>query len=874
MKRRLQLIIFCLLWSWLIPAGFTQQTGAIITKEINRDWQFRQNGIGQWLYCEVPGSVHTDLLRMNLISPPFFGLDEEKMQWIDKVDWEYRTTFLADESILEKERIELVFEGVDTYAEIYLNDRLFLSTDNMFRTYKAEVKGILKEGENHLLIHFKSPIMIGLENLRIYGFQLPADNDQSETGGIGGNRVSPYVRKAPYHFGWDWGPRLVTSGIWRPVKLIAWSDGRIEDVNIITENLSEKTAELTVKVELEVANEGDYFIRLKRDSIPRDGVPFKLTVGSNKVEIPVKIDNPKLWWPNGHGDQQQYHFMVDLLKDKEIIDSIEVSTGLRTVKLVQQPDPDRKGRSFYFEVNDKPVFAKGANYIPNDVFLDQVEPQKYEFMVRSAAEANMNMLRVWGGGIYENDLFYDLCDQYGIMVWQDFMFACAMYPGNDEFLENVRQEAINNVKRLRNHPCIVLWCGNNEIEAAWGPYEEKRGWGWKQRYSDEQREIIWKAYDTLFHQILPGVIKEEDSGRPYWHSSPSAGMGQLASYETTSGDMHYWGVWHGQHQLGDFRKYQARFMSEYGFQSFPEFSSVKRYAHPESFNIESPVMLAHQRSGIGNLRIRHYMEQDYIVPEDFELFLYVSQLLQAEAISLAISSHRCDMPYCMGSLYWQLNDCWPAASWSGIDYYGRWKALHYAAREAFKPVVLVMKESDRRLIDVRLKGYIVADELPAEKLKVEMKLVTFDGIVEWQVSQDVEMASQSTLFLDKKFEEILKKVNPATVVLVSELMKGDSPIDTDLHYFVKPKDMELLDPLITTDMAYVGDSIEISITSKNLAKNVFLCADSITDYFSDNFFDVLPGQTVVVSIPVTNTNIENLKALKVLHLFMTENQSE
>ena len=279
------------------------------------------------------------------------------------------------------------------------------------------------------------------------------------------------------------------------------------------------------------------------------------------------------------------------------------------------------------------------------------------------------------------------------MVWQDFMFACAMYPGNDEFLENVRLEAVDNVKRLRNHPGIVLWCGNNEIEAAWGPYDENRGWGWKQRYTPEQREIIWKAYDTLFHKILPGVIAQLDPGRPYWHSSPSAGMGQLASYETNSGDMHYWGVWHGQHPFTDFRKYRARFMSEYGFQSFPEFNSVKKYTQPEDYHIESEVMMAHQRSGIGNLRIKQYMAEDYVIPGDFEQFLYVGQLLQAEAIKLAIESHRADMTYCMGSLYWQINDCWPVASWSGIDYYGKWKALHYFVREAFKPTIVVVSEA-------------------------------------------------------------------------------------------------------------------------------------------------------------------------------------
>jgi beta-mannosidase len=433
----------------------------------------------------------------------------------------------------------------------------------------------------------------------------------------------------------------------------------------------------------------------------------------------------------------------------------------------------------------------------------------------------------------------------------------------------VRLEAVDNVRRLRNHPSVVLWCGNNEIEAAWGPYEENRGWGWKQRYSEEQREVIWKAYDTLFHHILPGVVEQEDPGRSYWHSSPSAGMGQLASYETTSGDMHYWGVWHGQHPFSDFRKYRARFMSEYGFQSFPEFNSVKKYTVPEDHNIESDVMMSHQRSGIGNLRIRQYMELDFKVPGDFEQFLYVGQLLQAEAIKLAIESHRSDMPYCMGSLYWQINDCWPVASWSGIDYYGKWKALHYFAREAFKADALVFAETGGLL-----KGYIVTDQLTGQKMQVEMKLMDFSGKVKWQMVQEVALTAPSNLFLDKSLNEILKGADPSSLVLVSELKQDERLLDVDLHYFLKPKDLKLNDPDIKTEILEKEDVIEVSLTSKNLAKNVFLYAEDLDGQFSDNYFDILPGMTVLVTIPKTGTNNESLRLLKVLNLFMTEKKTD
>ncbi|NTV83966.1 MAG: glycoside hydrolase family 2 protein, partial [Bacteroidales bacterium] len=676
------------------------------------------------------------------------------------------------------------------------------------------------------------------------------------------DRVSPYIRKAPYHFGWDWGPRLVTSGIWRPVKLRVWSIGHIEDVHIVTKTVTAEKAELKAEIEIVASEKKDIRIIISGKNITKNTGIWNLEFGINRLEVPFTIPNPELWQPNGLGSQKLYDIRIELVKNDKVIDSREIKTGLRTVRLVQEPDQEGEGKSFYFEVNGQPVFAKGANYIPNDVFLDRVSPEKYEFIIKSAADANMNMLRVWGGGIYENDLFYDLCDQYGIMVWQDFMFACAMYPGNDEFLESVRLEAVDNVKRLRNHPCIVLWCGNNEIEAAWGPYDEKRGWGWKQRYNEAQKEIIWKAYDTLFHHILPDVVSQEDPGRPYWHSSPSAGMGQLASYETNSGDMHYWGVWHGLNPLTDFRKYKARFMSEYGFQSFPEFNSVKKYTLPEDYNIESDVMMAHQRSGIGNLRIRQYMTEDYQIPGDFEQFLYVGQLLQAEAIKLAIESHRAEMPYCMGSLYWQINDCWPVASWSGIDYYGRWKALHYFVKEAFKPTAIVCS-ADHDL----LKMKVVSDLKETGNLKLEIHLVDFSGRVLWKSEKNLEMSSLEIEFSEK---DILGNADPASVVLVSELKMNDEILDTDLHYFAKPKDLKLLEPGIETEIIEKSDVIEVKLTSKYLAKNVFLYADGLEEQFSDNFFDVLPGEIVSVTIPKTESNLIRVNSLKILHLHLTE----
>ncbi len=787
-------LLSTLIFLILLTAARSQPAPGYFTIDLNEgDWELRREDGKIWIPASVPGSVHTALMNNFLIPDPYERVNEKEMQWIDKNNWIYRTRFNIDAAFLDKGNIELVFEGIDTYADVFLNEKLILQTDNMFRTWKTDVRDKLQEGDNELLVVLKSPTLTGLVKLKEFGFQLAADNDQSQAGEMGEDRVSPYVRKAPYHFGWDWGPRLVTSGIWRPVRLMAWDGAKLEDIWVKTLVINEEEAIIEVISTLNVDQGGQKAYAIFIDDSLRSSGIWDLEFGISEQKVELTMKDIRLWWPNGTGRPNLYRLRVEIFNKGKIFDKKEIIFGIRDVDLVREPDQEGEGESFYFRVNGVPVFAKGANYIPNDVFLDRVSPEQYEFIVRSAAEANMNMLRVWGGGIYENDIFYDLCDRYGIMVWQDFMFACAMYPGNDEFLENVRIEAEENVRRLRNHPCIVLWCGNNEIEAAWGPYDENRGWGWKQRYNAEQREIIWKAYDTLFHQILPKVVAQEDPQRPYWHSSPSAGMGKLAGYEGNSGDVHYWGVWHGLHPFSDFRKYRARFMSEYGFQSFPEFSTVKKYALlAEDQDIESEVMMAHQRSGIGNLRIRQYMEQDYIVPVDFEHMLYIGQLLQADAIRTAIESHRADMPFCMGSLYWQLNDVWPVASWSSIDYFGRWKALHYTVREAFKPAILVVNQNDSTL-DIS----IVSDMPESRPVTVEAKIRDFFGNNLWTGVYKREMTSRSvTSSLSIPISEILYNHDLSSIVLETSLLDKNNLIDRDFHYFVPPKDLQLQDPEI------------------------------------------------------------------------------
>lgn len=839
----------------------------VVIASITTDWQFRQADSSRWYPAKVPGTVHTDLLANQLIEDPFYRLNEKKQQWIDKVDWEYQTYFTLTEDILQKQHIDLVFEGLDTYADVFLNDQLILNADNMFRTWRIDCKPFLKP-ENHLHIVLKSPIKIGLQKLNDLGYQLPADNDQSENGELGTQRVSIFTRKAGYHFGWDWGPRLVTSGIWRPINIVGWNSARINNVQIIQNHLDNEIANMTMTAEVQADTTMSALLEVWYENQQLATEELQLLAGSDFYKIDFDIRNPKLWWPNGLGEAFLYPITIKLITNKTLADTAFMNIGLRTLQLVREPDTDGTGESFYFEVNGRPVFAKGANYIPNDIFLPRVTPEQYAQVVAAAADANMNMLRVWGGGIYENDLFYDLCDRHGIMVWQDFMFACAMYPGDSTFLENVRHEASDNIKRLRNHPSLALWCGNNEIENAWGPYDENRGWGWKQRHSSTQRAEIWQAYDTLFHHILPQLVQQLDTKTSYWHSSPSAGMGKLAGEDTPSGDVHYWGVWHGQHPFSDYKKYIARFMSEYGFQSFPLMATVARFTEPQDWDLESEVMAAHQRSGIGNQRIRAYMEQDYVVPQDFEQLLYVSQLLQAEAIRTAIEAHRSAMPYCMGSLYWQLNDVWPVASWSGIDSYGQWKALHYAAKEAFKNTAIYLDQADGVL------GFVVVSDLEEpRKALLQMEVLNFYGDTLFRKNIPIIIpANQAQEVFAISASEILAKAKPKEALISVRLIENNQEIDRALHYFVSPKEMQLPDPEITLDVTKTDGGVLIEIRTDKLVKNLFLMHQSDGSHFSDNFFDLPAGERKEVFV-ATNLAAEDFrKGLRVMHLKETWEQ--
>ena len=829
--------------------------------QIKTNWKFKQQNKDEWFPASIPGCVHTDLLDNNFIDDPFFRTNERKLQWIDKVNWEYHSQFQVTSAILNRKHHRLVFEGLDTYADVYLNGTKIIEADNMFRIWVADVKDILLS-ENDLKVVFRSPINEDIPKYDALDYHLPAINDQSEVGGLGDKRISIFARKAPYHYGWDWGPRFVTMGIWRPVSLESWDEAIIESVYYQQDEVNETIARISAVIEIN--SDCQQTIRLKISDQNADKTYAEkeifLEPGNQIITVPFKITKPKLWWCNGLGEPNLYKFNAEISDGIKTITSKETTIGIRSIKVIREKDD--KGRSFYFELNGKPVFAKGANYIPNDNFLNRVTTSRYEHIIRSAADANMNMLRVWGGGIYENDIFYDLCDQYGIMIWQDFMFACSMYPGDEAFLNNVQQEIDDNIKRLRNHACIAIWCGNNENDWIWHMEEEQ---GWKKQFEPEIADKLWADYQKVFYEMIPRSLQDLDPVRFYWPSSPMAEYDERSSYTKTSGDMHYWGVWHNKEPFGNFKKYPARFMSEYGFQSFPEMATVKQYTIPEDWDIDSEVMAVHQRSGIGNQRIKMYMDWDYRLPNNFADMLYLGQVLQAEGIKLGMEAHRRAKPYCMGSLYWQINDCWPVASWSSIDYYGRWKALHYFAKKAYSPV-LIAPDFDVESVQV----HIISDLRESLECTVKLELLDFSGNILWSLEQSQTIKpSENIVILKSKLKNLLKNADRRRVVMYCASFEKDQLLSENRLYFDKVKNLDLPKPDVTTDITEIKFGYIIRLKSQTLVKNLYLTLDDEDVFFSDNYFDLLPGKPVQIDC-ITNSKIKNFnEKLKLVSVYDT-----
>ncbi len=790
---------------------------------LDAKWKLKQTNKDKWYPATVPGNVHTDLEKNGVIENPFYGTNEDSLQWIEHEDWLYVGEFEVAKDLLANEHIELEFLGLDTYAEVKINGEKLLDSENMFLAYTADVKPFLKEGTNTLEVLFHSPIKKAMPLHKASKYTYPADNDQSE------EHLSVFTRKAPYHYGWDWGPRFVTSGIWRPIKVHAWNKAKLNDVHFVQKSLSEDKAELVFNYEIEASTEENAVIELtigKDVNIRQD---IELKTGVNKTAISIDLKYPELWWPVGMGEQKLYSVNSKLLVGKALTDSNDLKIGLRTIEVINQPDSI--GESFYFKVNGIPTFMRGVNYIPNDSFLGRVTDSVYENNFEDMLASNMNMIRFWGGGVYEDDRFFELANEKGILLWQDFMFACTMYPSDDDFLANVAKEATYNIKRLRNHPSLAIWCGNNEIKVGW----ENWGWQGKYNYTEEHQQELLAGYDKLFNQLLPNKVKELDPQRFYYDSSPISNWGNVEDMKIA--DNHYWGVWWGKHEFEKLNEYVPRFMSEFGFQSFPPMETIKAFSKEEDWHIESEVMKGHQKSSIGNVTIKEYMQRDYKMPNNFEDFVYLNQVMQAEGMRIGFEAQRRNKPFCMGTLYWQFNDVWPVVSWSGIDYYGRWKAMQYFIKKTFEPII-----SSAVIEDDKLKVHLISDKIENTPVASLLQIVKLDGTVVWEQKQSLNLdANANDCILNEKINDLIGNNAKEDIALVMSTEYDNTQTET-MFYFTKPKDLKLQKADVAIRVVEQGNSAEIYLKSDHFVKNIELTAEGFEGKWSDNYFDMLPNK--------------------------------
>jgi beta-mannosidase len=816
----------------------------MIHRSLNGTWQFRQAGTQEWLPATVPGGVHTDLMAAGRIPDPFVADEELRVQWVAEADWEYRRSLAVDGDVTAERRQALVFEGLDTLADVRLNGELLGSADNAFRRWSWDVTGRLRSGANELSIVFRSAVRRGAE----LDVVRPLDRPKDTLPG------APYLRKPPYHFGWDWAPKLPNVGLWRDVSLETWSTARLEDVRL-AQRVDGDRARVSAQVRTERAEPGELAARMRIEHPDgrTESVETVLGPADTAATLSVEVDRPELWWPNGLGGQPLYRVEIELTEGGQTLDRRDYHLGLRTLEL--RREPDEWGESFTFVVNGVPIFARGSNWIPADSFPARVSDDRLEMLLRSAGRANHNMIRVWGGGFYESETFYDLCDRLGILVWQDFMFACSVYPLHDPaFLANLEVEVAEQVSRLRHRACLALWCGNNEMERGWAV------WGWDRPDGEELRA----AYLEFFSKTLPAWVADRDAETPYWPSSPSSGRPLEAPIGDRSGDEHEWVVWHGLAPFESYRETTWRFVSEFGFESLPAMATVAAFApDPADWNLGSPMMDHHQRCPAGNARILYYLAQQFRLPTDFASLVYLSQILHAEAMRVGAEHWRRQRPHCSGALYWQLDDCWPVSSWSSIDYFGRWKALHYASRRFFAPILLsCLAEGDDVSVAVTND---LAEPVAAE---VRWSLEDLDGNVLSAGAETVSAAALATTRL-----RVCKAPGAelrSSTVLVAELWREGELGARTVLTFEPDKRLALRTPAIESSVEPAGSSGDggrgaVRLRSDALARWVELSLEGADAIFEDNYFDLPAGRdlTVEFELPEGWTVKQAARALRI-----------
>ncbi len=818
----------------------------------------------QYYEATVPGSVYQDLLDQGRMEDPYYRDNENCALELMRNNFIYRTSFDVEQDLLtDVDEVLLRFHGLDTIADITLNGTLVGHAENMHRTWDYSVTKLLKDKDNELTVYFHSPVQYIEEQY---------EKDPAILGSEDAMRGFPKIRKGHYMFGWDWGPRLPDVGIWKPVELLFVQKARLTKTLIRQQWDDALTqVELSVEAKLVLAQKADNTGKRSKAQVAWEakeadwrlyeeekGLKVCISIldpdGNTLVSRldateSVRIDNPRLWWPNGFGEQPLYTVVVELLStdDGRVLDRVDKRIGLRTMTM--STAKDTYGSEFAHVVNGVKIFAMGADYIPEDNILPRTSPERTRQLLEQCCAANFNCIRVWGGGLYPDDAFFDACDELGLIVWQDFMFACANYRLTKEFEENILAELKDQVRRLAHHACLGLWCGNNEMEM----FADRGTWG--------AVNGIKNDYVKMYEYLFPKLLEEEDPDRFYWPASPSTGGGFDEPNDPNRGDVHYWDVWHGNKPFTEYRKFYFRYLSEFGFQSFPSIRTIETFTLPKDRNIFSYVMEKHQRNVDANGKIMNYMEQTFLYPSSLDTLVYASQLLQAEAIRYGVEHFRRNRGRCMGTIYWQLNDCWPVASWSSIDYYGRWKALHYYAKRFFAPVLLSCEEEGMQSqtqnvnaepfpVRKSIRLNVTNETMQDQNVTVSWQLREADGTILRGEECELCVDSLSAVWCDKvELPEAKLYDNYVSYSLTQE----GQVVSEGTVLFCAPKHFNFVDP----DLRVRVEGDELVVSAKHFAKSVQIVNAMDDLIVSDNYFDlngaekrvrILKGEPVGLSV--------------------------
>ena len=797
-------------------------------QSLNEGWNLQTDTLNIDLQVNVPSVAQSDLFEAGIIPNPYLGKVEQDLQWIPQHHWDYSLTFNVEDAVFEKDNIELVFNGLDTYADVFLNGEKIIHSDNMFLQYSKDVKKLLRKENNELKVHFYPFDIVRDSLIETYRLRFP--------------EKYAVMRKCGYQNGWDWAPRYLNIGICKDVTLHAWSGYDVTSASILTENVADNRAEMRLRLNIKSQNERNIEVSVQFDKEKITVAETLIKKGDNEIVASFNIENPKLWWPNEMGEQTMTTFKVNVedTNDGTSAAPVTVTTGIRKVELVQEPDSI--GKSMFFRINGKDVFAKGANYIPEEMIETWMSKEKTIKLLKECKDYHFNMLRVWGGGIYPPGFFFDACDSLGIMVWEDFMYAGSTYPYSDEFLNNAKEEAIQQVIHYQNHPSLVMWCGNNEVSN--GFYD----WGWKSsmKWSDADYLEMQHGMDTLFKDILNEVVSHYDGTIPYFPSSPTYGWGHEESL--TEGDSHYWGVWWGEYPYEVYLEKVARFNSEYGYQAYPSLSTLKKISPELDWN----VIDAHQKHARGkhliNSHINKYIDDNN--NDDIAQLVYNSQLSQAWGMGLAIEAHRAAKPRSMGTLYWQLNDAWPVISWSSIDYYGNKKALHWKLKELFAPILIGVLPTK----DGNFTVYANSDLYREINAQLLINVKDFSGNILKTYSENVVIPENGCTHLSLDFNDFVRELDKNSLFIDMQLIENNNVISERLQYLAYPKDLKLQKTDISPKVNINNDIVTLEFFSNTLVKDVYVESSDNNGVFSDNFFDVKPNEQKVITFKTTEKN--------------------